>query len=144
MWDLQPPPGQPGSRQRPHPAGEEAGDVPRPQVSAGHQESLRRGCGHLPSGFHQVVTHVHVSRQGQTQTEEGQRQAGERGGGGVGEEREGSQNSQDATIYEESSNRWRKHSNEMINHSQVIRIISSADCGSGSPLPCLHLKVKKD
>lgn len=97
-------PGQPGSRQRPHPAGEEAGDLPRPQVAAGDQEPLRRRRGHLPSGFHQVVAHLLDSHQGQAQAEEGHRQArkrGGRGGGGGGEEgrgeeRESHQNRQDS------------------------------------------------
>lgn len=67
--------GQPGSRQRPHPSGEEASDVSWPKVTAGDQEPLRRRRGHLPSGFHQIIAHVLISRQGQTQAEESRRQA---------------------------------------------------------------------
>ena len=73
-------PGQPRSRQRPHSAGKEAGHVSRPQVPAGDKEPFRWRRGHLPPGFHQVLAHLLVSRQGQAQAEEGHPQAGERGG----------------------------------------------------------------
>lgn len=97
--------GQPGSRQRPHPSGEEASDESWPKVTAGDQEPLRRRRGHLPSGFHQIIAHVLISRQGQTQAEKSCCQARKRGGNGSGgkegggEEREGGQIDEDPTNY---------------------------------------------